>query len=269
MDSQNLLDFNELSVYFGESYHPCDKIEITQPSIGDIIAFGDTKFYSVVNTLCANPTSMRLQLWKADINWNKISDFKFFQMIIKTLKLEDTYLLFGDLNLSWFEEFHDFEKDCDELIYVPRDENGNMIDITTMSEDDLIIIDELIYIRIVEYIRYMFNIHPKVEKAKNKATAEAMIWEDEMNENNYKLKHKDDKVQQSILFPLISAALNHPGFKYKKKELREVEIVEFMDSVQRLQIIESTRALMNGMYSGMIDTKGVPSEQFNFMRPIN
>ena len=42
-----------------------------------------------------------------------------------------------------------------------------------------------------------------------------------------------------------------------------------MDSVQRLQIYESTHALMSGMYSGFCDTSKISKEQFNFMREIH
>ena len=41
-----------------------------------------------------------------------------------------------------------------------------------------------------------------------------------------------------------------------------------MDSVQRLQIIESTSALLHGSYSGFADVSKVDKEQFNFMREI-
>lgn len=266
MDTQGLLDFNELKIYYGYDYYPVDNIKISQPTIGDIIEYDDNKFYSMVNALCGNPTMFRLQLWKIGINWNDITDFQLFSMMIKNYKPEDTYLLFGDLNLSWFEPFHDSEKDCDVLVYIPRDENGSP---QNVDENNLIIIDEIIYIKLVEYIRFMFNIHPKVERAKNKVTAEAIIWEEEMDEKNNKEKHKDDKIQKSILLPMISAALNHPGFKYKKNELKEVGIVEFMDSIQRLQIYESTRALYSGMYSGMCDLSKVDKKEFDFMRSIS
>lgn len=268
MDTQNLLDFDELKMYFCEDYFPTDKIVVMQPKIGDILSYGDTKFYSVVNALCGNPTTFRLQLWNMGINWNKISEFELFCMMIKGYTPKETSLLFGDLNLSWFEAFHDSEKDCNILVYIPRNENGEPIDIRTIPEKDLIIIDEIVYLKIVEYIRYMFNIHPKTERAKNKATAEALIWEEEENLKVQQAKNKDNKIEKSTLLPLISAALNHPGFKYKKNELKEVGIFEFMDSIQRLQIYESTRALMNGMYSGMCDLSKVDKNEFNFMRPI-
>lgn len=268
MESQNLLDFDELKLYFGEDYYPTNKIKITQPTIGTILEYGDVKYYSMINSICGNPTMFRLQLWKMGINWNKITDFELFSMMIKGFTPNETSSLFGDLNLSWFEGFHDSEKDCNILVYIPRDEQGNPKDIRTISDDDMIIIDEIVYIKIVEYLRYMFNIHPKVERAKNKATAEAMIWEEEENLKVQQIKNKDNKIEKSTLLPMISAALNHPGFKYKKNELKEIGIYEFMDSIQRLQIYESTRALMSGMYSGFVDTKGINKEEFNFMRSI-
>ena len=49
----------------------------------------------------------------------------------------------------------------------------------------------------------------------------------------------------------------------------EVGIVEFMDSVQRLQIYESSTALMKGMYSGFLDTSKINKEELNFMRDIS
>ena len=107
------------------------------------------------------------------------------------------------------------------------------------------------------------NAFAKVEKAKNRATKEAMIWEDEMNLANSK---KDNN--KSMLLPLVSSCVNHPGFKYKLEELKDMGIVQFMDSVQRLQIYESTTALMSGMYSGMIDVKGLGADALNFMRSI-
>ena len=43
---------------------------------------------------------------------------------------------------------------------------------------------------------------------------------------------------------------------------------EFYDAIQRLQIYESSTALMKGMYSGMISAKNIDSESYNFMRNI-
>ena len=249
---ESIYDFDELKMYFGEDYWVTNKICIKVPTIGEILKFGDTKFYNMLNLFCANPTSLRLQLWKGGIDWNKISDFQLFaQVIVHYFTPKDTYLLFGDLNFSWFTYIHDNEKDCDLLRYIPQDDDGNIQ--YSGINDNSIIIDELVYKKIIKYLCIMFNLHFKNEFAKNKATKEAMIWEDEMNFNVAEEKRKKENYSKSFLLPLVSAMVNHPGFKYKTNELKDIGIVQFMDSVKRLQIYENATALLSGMYSGFID----------------
>ena len=259
---ESIYDFDELKMYFGEDYWVTDKICIKIPTIGDILEFGDTRFYKTLNLFCSNPTSLRLQLWKSKVDWNTISDFELFsQIIIKNFEPEDTCLLFGDLNFSWFELAHDPEKDCDLLVYIPRDKDGNL---TPVKYDDTAIIDEFVYSKMIKYLCTVFNLHFKVEHAKNKATKEAMIWEDEMNLANEERKNKDKDTSKSFLLPLISSMVNHPGFKYKTSELKEIGIYQFMDSVKRLQTYESVTALMKGMYSGFMD-----SSKINIQKDLN
>lgn len=247
----NTFEFDRLKMYFGEPYYVAyegGEIEITQPTIGDILYYGESKFYAMLNVFVANPTTYRLQLWHMGKDWNTISDYELFRMLAPSLDIDSTSILFGDLD---FQLFKSYSKKVDDEETV-----------TLISKEQQVEIDEDTYKHISEYLRLMFNIYPKVEKAKNKATKEAMIWEDEMNLNS-----KNDSIK-SVLLPLVSSCVNHPGFKYKLEDLREMGIVQFMDSVQRLQIYESTTALMSGMYSGMIDTKGLDKNALNFMRSI-
>ena len=133
-----------------------------------------------------------------------------------------------------------------------------------LNEEQNVQIDEAAYLQMASYLRAMFNTYPKVEKARGKSTKEWMIEEDRMSFE----QHKND-VYKSTLLPLISTCLNHPGFKYKKNELREVGIVEFMDSVQRLQVYESSTALLKGIYSGFVDASKIDKNELNFMREIS
>ena len=70
------------------------------------------------------------------------------------------------------------------------------------------------------------------------------------------------------LLSKISFCLNHPGFKYKRDDLRNMGFVEFLDSVQRLQIYESTHALLIGANSGFVDATKINKNEFNFMRDV-
>jgi len=42
-----------------------------------------------------------------------------------------------------------------------------------------------------------------------------------------------------------------------------------MDSVQRLQVYESSTAVMKGMYSGFVDGSKIKPENYNWMRSLN
>lgn len=247
-------NFDKLKMFFGEPFtiecEDTNNITIYQPTIGNILEFGEQAFYSMLNTFISNTTSYRLQLWDMGIDWNKITDYQLFCMLVSEMKKDATSLLFGDIDFQLFK--------------LNTKQVDNEQTITLYNKEQNIEISESTYKCIAEYLRMMFNIYPKVEKAKGKSTKEAIIDEDRMNLNNNKGKHYD-----STLLPLISSCINHPGFKYSLSELREVGIVQFMDSVQRLQIYENTVALMSGMYSGMVDIKGLPSDALNFMRSIN
>lgn len=250
---ENQYKYDILKMYFGEDYYVTDKIRIIQPTIGDILEFGESKFWGVVSKLCANPTSLRLMLWDNGIDWNKIEDFELFIMLVQDLEKKDTEILFGDIDFTKFKLIKNSNEKL-VLVYMP---------------DPTIQIDEEVYTRMVGYLRVMFNIHPKVEKAKGKATKEAIIDEERINLRNELNKIDKETWERSTLFPLISATLNHPGFKYKKSELKEIGIVEFMDSVKRLQVYESVTSFMTGIYMGMVDTKKINlQEELNWMRNL-
>ena len=249
---ENIKKHDILKIYFGDEIKVDDFITIHQPTIGEILDYGEFEFWGLANQLCGNTTSMRLPLWEAGIDWCEISDYELFISFATSLPLEKTQIFFGDLD---FTKFRGIQKE-DKIILINED-------------NPEIQIDEDTYNVIVGYLRIICNIYPKVEKAKGKFTKESIIEEERMNQEIEAKKHAKDKWQPSLLFPLISAALNHPGFKYKKKELKEVGIVEFMDSIKRLQIYESTISLMSGMYSGMLDTSKINlDKELNWTRDL-
>ena len=249
---KNKYNIDRLQLYLGEPYVLNDKLTIKHPTVGDIIRFGEQRAYSVVHIFVANTTMYRLVLWDMGVDWNKISDYELFQFLCPTLKQEDTSFLFGDLDFSKMKRYQKQLSENEEPVVVLYD-----------PEQDFEI-DEETYNKIAWYVRNLFNIFPKVEKAKGKFTKQSIIDEDRMNYE----RHKND-VYQSTLLPLISSCLNHPGFKYTKQQLINVGIVEFMDSVQRLQVYESSTALLKGMYSGFVSGKDIKPEQLDFMRDLS
>lgn len=241
--------FDELQLYFGEPYQVNEWITVYQPSIYDMMKFGEARTYGSIAPFLYNPTTYRLQLWDMGIDWNEISEYQLFTMLAKTLRPEDTKLIFHDFDFQTIEPY--VKKDTEEIVFLDKDKN--------------IIIDESAYRHIAAYLRKMFGQNPKVEKAKNRATKEAIIDEDRMNQ----MVKKDKKESNSVLLPLISSLVNHPGFKYNLYELKDLGIYAFMDSVRRLQIYEQSIALLRGSMSGMMDTSKIDKEQFNWLRDLS
>ena len=250
--------FDKLKMYFGEDY-TINRITISIPTIGDILDIGESNFYQSLSPFLNNSTSIRVLLYDAfKKDWNKTKDIEVFYILYQLLgNTNKKNIIFEPLKLVFKEtNFDDFQ-----LIHMKRNRSGEECDALALysnSQDILIFENE--YLEIAEYIRAMLNIHPKVEKAKGKTTKHWMLQEDRM-----KAQQGKDEDKKSTLLPLVSACVNHPGFKYKLEELKQVNICQFMDSVQRIQKYEQGVAAMHGIYGGFVNAKDIPQDLINFM----
>ena len=253
--------FDHLKMYFGEPYDVGNGIIITQPTVGQILDVGETEFYGMLYAFISNPTTYRLQLWDQGVDWNKIESYDLFMMLVKGVKPEVSKVLFGDINFSSFDlytktRFEENEDGEQEEVSFP----------TLYSKELDMELDKETYTIISEYLRVMFNIHPKIERIKGRNTKESVIEEERINLMN-RLKQGDN--EDSGLLSLVSACVNHPGFKYKLQELKDVGICQFMDSVQRLQVYESSTAMLKGMMGGFVDGSKVSPDAYNWMRSLS
>lgn len=255
-----------LKLYFREPYKVKDKIIINQPTIQDIVDYGEHEFYAMLRIFIENTTMCRVQLWDLGIDWNEITDYQLFVSFIPMLQQEQTKVLFGDLDFTLLKPFPrqipnpNFDETNEESEKNPK----KISEIFLYDPSNDIELNEIDYKQIALCLRTMFGIFPKDEFISSKIFREDVIADERERIKIEMAKNKNKS--SSTLLPLISGCINHPGFPYKIDELREIGICAFMDSVQRLQIYESTTALLKGAYSGFIDTKGIKPEQFNFMR---
>ena len=243
--SSDIFFVYSLQLYFGDDYIINDKIKIKQAKIGDIVDFGEAKYFSVVHTLTAIPSDLKSKLWDMGLDWMEIEDFELFMMLAPTLSKENTELLFGDLDFTKLKPYR-------------NKENG---DIVLADLESGVKIDKLIYLRIVNYLRKVHNITPKIERAANKTTKQILIDEDRM-----KIRLNQEKPFKSYLLPLISSVKVRMG--YTKDYVRNEGFVEFFDDLSRLQIINNADHLLAGCYSGMIDTKKINKADLNWLKEI-
>ena len=248
--------FDKLQIYCGIPYtidvpSAHGKIEINLPTVGDIVRVGQKKFDATLNIFTTNTTSYRLLLWKQNIDWNTLSDFELFCMLYQQIDDEIAQMIFKDIKFSDFKRYSKKLEDSETVILYNKE-----LDIE---------INEEVYQYMAQYLRVAFNVNPEEKITKDEGLKRAYIRKDESALRQAELNpNKED----SSLQPLISACVNHPGFKYNLKEVMDISIFEFYDSVKRLQIYENSTALMKGMYSGMIDGSKINPEAYNFMKAI-
>lgn len=238
------LEPDELLLYFGDDYVINEQITIHQPTVGEIVSC-EKDYFSAIYTLVAIPSDMKSQLWDAGLDWNELEDFQLFTLLAPTLSKERTQILFGDLDFTKLKPYHNSQND----------------NIVLADKESGVIIDEMIYLRIVKYLRKLHHITPKVEKTKSKTVKKWLIEEDRK-----RIASAQNKPFRSYLLPIISSVKVRQG--YTKGYVRNMGFYELMDEVERLNIIVGSDALLQGMYSGMIDTKSLDKKQLNWMREL-
>ena len=245
----DIIQVDELRLYFGDDIKIADGIVLKSPTIGQIIDYGESLYFSVMQTLCATPSSMKVEL--ADmkprpLDWMKISDWDLFVMLCPSFTLEQTHLVLGDLDLSKLKPYS----------------NGESEELILSNEDHTIIINEIMYNILVTYLRKMHGFKKQVDKAGNKMTHKVLI--DIARQDK---KMAQNKPYKSFLLPLVSSLQGRQ--KYTKDYIRNMGIYEFMNQINRAQIIVQADAALQGSWSGMVDTKKIPKETFDWMKDIS
>lgn len=235
---------DELQLFRGKEYVVNDRIKIHHPTLDDIVTYGEQNYYGLVSRLTSIPSDYKAQLDQLEIDYEEISEFDLFIMLCKGLNVEETRILFGDLN---FQDLNLFK-------------NTNTDQPVLYNESQDFIIDKAIYEVVMEFIRKINGFEKKIERAGNASTKKFLI--DEAKEQ---LKKNQNKPFKSILIPLISSLVNSPEFKYDHNSVFNLPIYTFMDSVKRIQKIKSYNGLIQGIYAGNIDSKKLNKDDLNWL----
>ena len=241
----DLINVDPLKLYFGDPYVVNQYITIYQPTIGDIIEYGEREYYSMIQTLTAIPSEMKSNLWDSGLDWTQVEDFQLFLMISRSLSQKQTEIVLGDIDLQRMQPRENLQNG-EPILYDP---------ITGA------IIDELAYKTMSAYLCKLHNLTKKVEKAGNKYTKQVLIDEDRQ-----KREYAATQPYKSFLMPLVSAIKVRQA--YTRDYIRNMGLYEFFDDVNRSQIIVNTDSLLSGVYSGMMDTSKIKKSAFNWLRSI-
>lgn len=277
---------DELQIFRGKDFVVSDNITIHCPTLSDICEYGEQKYFNMVSSLTSVGADLKWQLYDAGVDYTTVDDFELFSnILIKNLKLEDTSIIFGDLDFSKFGMFintsnnekcmaqeitiaHQYEKTYgkhNRLIKRIMKLFHIKPKFMEFQEKKQIIIDGYTYHVIVDYVRKVHGLHKNAQVPANESTKMILI-EDAREEY---LRNKD-KEYNSNLFNLISAMVNSEGFKYNYDTVWNMKINTFLDSVSRIKKIKDAELLLQSGYSGYgISLKDIDKKQLNWLGELD
>ncbi len=202
----------------------------------------------MIYQLTATPQSMKPQLWDIGIDYTAITPYElFYYLLYKIYPVEKTSVIFGSLDLTKFQQ-------C------VSSGDSSLILLQTIN-DEQVIIDETIYMEMMRYLRQVHDIQADERIPANETTKMILIEDDrdELLRNNGKKYH-------SYLKNMVSAMVNNENFKYSHRQVWDMKINAFMDSVKRISKLKNADLLLQSGYSGFgIDLKAVDKKQLDWL----
>lgn len=238
---------DQLKLFRGEGYKINDKILIRQPTLEEIVDFGEQRYFGLVRTICSTPADRKVEIWdKLHVFWEKIDEYDLFISIFQTLQKSEVSILFGDMDFTTFK----------------LGTQTGLPDLVLKNKDQ-VVIDRAIHKLMTDYLRQIHKLKKNVDTGFNDATRKIMI-EDDRDEMALQMQ----KPFQSLLLPLISSLTNCPEFKYRWDDVWTLPIGVFMDSVERVQKHKSYNFVMQGIYGGCVDMKKLDKRELHWMSDL-
>jgi hypothetical protein len=235
----------------GDDFVVNERLTIKNHTLGEMIDFGEEKYFSAVNVFLARSFDYMVQLDDSGIDYEKISDFQMCIFLYQD-KIVQEYLkfLYGDLNFE---------------IATKKDTN----DVILLDPKNNIIIDEVIYTYISNYLKTVncIELKKKIKPANDWVKKELINQERNRIKRALEKKLKQNQfIEDDNLSKLISALSWGNSVGINIKNVWDLNLYQFYDGLKTLDKQKHVQILLTGIYSGAIDSKKIDSELLNWMR---
>ena len=275
-----MFDVDDLKIYRGSDIPITDKIIVTQPTLDQIIEFGEKRYFQAVHQLTGVGADFKWQLWDYyDTDYTTIDDYDLFKMMICG-SLSSKKYIYKELmenQEKYSEELKKISKeDLDEMLVNPLSLILKDIDFADFEEyesdksqetilydkEHEITIDRFVYMRIVDAVRKIHGFKRNNQIPANERTKMDLI-EDARDE----AMAAAQKPYKSVLRPLISALAVKTG-QLGSESIWNTKVNMFFDSIKRINKIQDATLLLQGAYSGFASLKGVDKDRLDWAGEI-
>lgn len=276
-----MIEYDELKIYRGYDIPINSKIVVTQPTIDQIVDFGEKKYFNAIYTLCSVGADMKWQLWDMGQDYTQVEDYDLFihfisQLVSSKKKLHSELIgnpqkyekelailskadlddmLINPLQLILNIDLADFEPMKEKL----HEENEQII---LYNREKDITIDRFVYAQIIEVVRKIHGFKRNNEIPANEQTKMDLI-EDARDEA---LAHKN-KPYKSVLKSLVST-LACKSSQCGDERIWNMHINQFFYDIKRICKIQDAELLLNGAYSGFGSLKGIDKTRLDMFGEI-
>ena len=275
-----MFEIDELKIYRGSDIPITDKIIVTQPTIDQIIEFGEKRYFQTVRCLTGVGADFKWQLWDYfGIDYTQIDDYELFKkMIWKSLSSrKHIYKELTENREKYEEQLKNIsEEELADMLVNPLSLILKDIDLADFDEyksdkspetflydkEHEITIDRFAYARIVDAVRKIHGFKRNNEIPANERTKMDLI--DDARDDDMMASQKPYK---SVLRPLISALAVKTG-QLGDDSIWNTKINMFFDSIKRINKIQDAELLLQGAYSGFTSLKGINKSRLDWTAEI-
>ena len=275
-----MYEIDELKIYRGSDIPITDKIIVTQPTIGQIVDFGEKRYFQSVHCLTGVGADFKWQLWDYyNIDYTTIDDFELFKKMICHSLASKKYIHkeLTENRDKYAEQLKNIsEEDLAEMLINPLSLILKDIDLADFQEYESdktpetilydvehdITIDRFVYGRMVDAVRKIHGFKRNNQLPANEITKMFLI-----DEARDEARLASKKEYKSTLKPLISALAVKTG-QLGSDSIWNTKINMFFDSIKRINKIQDAELLLQGAYSGFASLKGIDKERLDWAGEI-
>lgn len=235
------MDFDELSLLYGEDYKINDRLSIHHPTLGEIREIGEERYDKLVSAFTATPSDCMAILDGEGIDYEKIDDFSVFAMMSKAIDPDASHLIVPGINLS-------------ELRY--KQSPPSLVD-----QNESVIFDPVIYEIAASFVRKINGRKKNDVIAGNAATKRYLI-----EEAREKAKRPRKPNERSSIAPLVLKLTNSCDFKYDIFSVQSIPIYLLMESVAEIQHGIRSNQVVQGVYAGNLDSTKISKKDMAWFR---
>lgn len=232
-----------INLLYKKEYAINDSVRVRIPTVGEILDNED-KYYGMVSMLTAMPIDMMVQLDDIGVDFTKINDYELFLLLFRSLKEQDTSLIFGDLDLRPFQT-------------AVNEQNGLII---LVNPETGVKIDRAIHGQIAATLRKIHHLKKDIRKPANIEARDYLL-----ERARTKMRRQKNRATDSQLEELIVAMVNTEQYHYGFEGTRELSIYQFNESVHQVIKKIDYDNRMHGIYSGTVSAKDLSQDDLNWL----